>query len=175
MSKKIAVLLISVFVLYFILLGCQHSKLLTEQEKQDRIMTMYRQYSQEFPLVKGITVEELQLLQQQDRDLILIDVRSPSERMVSYIQGAISTEEFESNLEQYQQKTIVAYCTIGYRSGKYAQKMQQRGVKVFNLEGSLLAWSHVQGKLIDSHGFTNKVHVFNRRWQLTAKDYQAFW
>ncbi|MEM7591736.1 MAG: rhodanese-like domain-containing protein [Cyanobacteria bacterium P01_A01_bin.83] len=173
-AKKTVFLIISVFVLYFTSFGCQHS-LLTEREKQDRIMTMYRQYSQEFPLVEGITVEELQQLQQQDRDLILVDVRSQSERMVSYIPGAISTEEFESNLEQYQQKTIVAYCTIGYRSGKYAQKMQQRGVKVFNLEGSLLAWSHVRGKLTDSRGFTNKVHVFSRRWQLTAKDYKAIW
>ena len=106
----------------------------------------------------------------------IIDVRSPAERAVSFIPGAISTEEFERNLAQYRQATIIAYCTIGYRSGKYAEKWRQQGVKILNLEGSLLAWSHVRGKLIDATGsITNKVHVFGRQWQLTADDYQPIW
>ena len=144
--------------------------------KQDKIATMYKKYAQEFSKVEGITVEELQKLQHQANDLILIDVRSPTERKVSMIPGAITKDEFERNLEQYKNATIVAYCTIGYRSGKYAEKWRQQGVKILNLEGSLLAWSHVRGKLIDATGsITNKVHVFGRQWQLTADDYQPIW
>lgn len=125
--------------------------------------------------MEGITVKELKHLQQQSKNIVLVDVRSPEERAVSMIPGAISTEEFERNLEQYKNATVIAYCTIGYRSGKYANQWREQGVKIFNLEGSLLAWSHIQGELIDAIGITKKVHVFGRQWQLTAEDYQAVW
>ncbi len=149
----------------------------SEASRRSQIAAMYREYAREFPQVKGITVKELQQLQQQDRDVILVDVRSLKEREVSIIPGAITSEQFEGNLEQYGNGdvTIVAYCTIGYRSGKYASKLQQRGINVLNLEGSLLAWSHIQGKLVNRNGSTNKVHVFGRQWQLTADDYQPVW
>ncbi|MEM8673816.1 MAG: rhodanese-like domain-containing protein [Cyanobacteria bacterium P01_G01_bin.67] len=175
LSSKTTLTSIIVLVLYFSSFGCHQAELRSEEWKQSQITIMYRQYSQEFPQVAGIAVEELQQLQQQNQELILVDVRSPEERAVSFIPGAISTEEFERNLAQYQQATIVAYCTIGYRSGKYAQKMQQRGIDILNLEGSLLAWSHVQGKLVDAQGATNQVHIFGRQWQLTAADYEAIW
>ena len=174
-KPKVLVITAGVFVLSTISLGYQKTGTRSEQWKQDKIMTMYRQYAQEFPQVEGITVSELQQLQQQGQELILVDVRSPEERAVSFISGAITTEEFERDLSQYQDSTIIAYCTIGYRSGKYAQKMKQQGITVLNLEGSLLAWSHIQGRLINGMGVTNKVHVFGRQWQLTSEDYQPVW
>ncbi|MEM8828436.1 MAG: rhodanese-like domain-containing protein [Cyanobacteria bacterium P01_G01_bin.19] len=145
--------------------------------KRSQIIAMYREYAREFPQVKGITVQKLQQLQQQNQNIILVDVRSPKEREVSIIPGAITSEEFEANLEQYEDSNaiIVAYCTIGYRSGKYASKLRQQGIEILNLEGSLLAWSYIEGKLVDRNGSTNKVHVFGRQWQLTADDYQPIW
>jgi len=177
LKVHVVVITVSVVVLSTISLGCQKvgMRTLSDEWRQDKIMTMYHQYAEEFPLVEGITVSELQKLQQQDQKLILVDVRSPRERAVSYIPGAITTEEFEHNLEQYQNEKIIVYCTIGYRSGKYAQKMQRQGIRVLNLEGSLLAWSHIQGQLINQIGATKKVHVFGRQWQLTSEDYQPVW
>ena len=175
LTKKAAVIAVNIFVLSSISLGYRQVGTRSDQWKQDEIMTMYRQYATEFPLVEGITVSELQQLQQQGQELILVDVPSPEERAVSIISGAITTEEFERDLQRYQDSTVIAYCTIGYRSGKYAQKMQQQGITVLNLEGSLLAWSHIQGRLINTLGMTNKVHVFGRQWQLTSEDYQPVW
>ena len=73
---------------------------------------------------------------------------------VSRIPGAVTAAEFESNLEQYQDAVAIAYCTIGHRSGLYAQKLQQQGINVFNLEGSLLAWTHAGGELVNAEGTT---------------------
>ena len=170
-------LIIAVWILGFSVtsLGCQNTEIQSSAAKRQQIMAMYSNYAQEFPLVEGITVEELQQLQQQTKDLVLVDVRSPEERAVSLIPGAITVEEFESNLEQYAHDTVIAYCTIGYRSGKYAEKWRQQGVKILNLEGSLLAWSHIRGKLIDADGITKKIHVFGRQWQFTAENYQPVW
>lgn len=173
--KKTIAIIISIFVLSIVPVGCQRVVVRSDEWKQDKIMTMYRNFAQEFPLVEGITVSQLQQLQQQGQELLLVDVRSPEERAVSYIPGAITTKEFERDLEQYKNVKVIVYCTIGYRSGKYAQKLQQQGVKVLNLEGSLLAWSHVQGELINATGMTNKVHIFGRQWQLTSKDYEPVW
>ena len=136
-------------------------------------MTLYRKYAQEFPHVREIGVRELQ--QRQWRELVLVDVRSPEEIAVSFIPGAITKKEFEGNLTRYRDTTVVVYCTIGYRSGKYAQKLQQQGIEVFNLSGSLLAWSHIEGKLINATGTTKQIHVFDRQWQLTAEGYEPVW
>lgn len=158
--------------------GCQAQNIpKSNLDKRAQITTMYQKYAQEFPQVKGITVEELKDLQQHKQNLVLIDVRSPDERAVSIIPGAITPEEFESNLAQYSQDdvTVVAYCTIGYRSGKYADQLRKQGINILNLEGSLLAWSHVRGTLTNANGITDKIHVFGRQWQLTANDYQAVW
>lgn len=157
--------------------GCQQNVAVSEADKQKQIATMYREYAQEFPQVKSITVTKLQQLQQQNQKIVLVDVRSPQERSVSKIPGAIAPEEFESNLARYSnsETVVVAYCTIGYRSGKYAQKLRRQGINILNLEGSLLAWSHIQGELVDDKESTKKVHVFSRQWQLTANNYQPVW
>lgn len=175
LSARKTIIVVITFVLFNTSVGCQITEVRSDAWKQERVMTMYRNFATEFPQVSGITVSELQQLQQQDKELILVDVRSPEERAVSFIPGAITTAEFEQNLEQYRNAQVIAYCTIGYRSGKYAQKMQQQGVEILNLEGSLLAWSHIQGKLINRDGITNKVHIFGRQWQLTSEDYEPVW
>ena len=169
-GKKTTVI---IFALCFLVVGCQDLTSRTNAEKQQQIATMYRQYAADFPEVAEITVAQLQQLPRES--VVLVDVRSPEERAVSIIPGAISTAELERNLEQYRAATIVAYCTIGYRSGKYARKLERQGIEVLNLSGSLLSWSHAGGALVNAEGSTNKIHVFARRWQLVADDYQAVW
>ena len=158
--------------------GCQRNLAIeSEMNKRSLIATMYEKYAAEFPQVEGVKVEELQQWQRQGKKIILVDVRSLAERKVSIIPGAIAVAEFELNIEQYRHSRaiIVTYCTIGYRSGKYAQKLRERGINILNLEGSLLAWSHVRGKLVNNTGLTNKIHVFSRQWQLTADSYEPVW
>lgn len=173
LTKKIAIIL-SLLILATTV-GCQNIETRTDEWKQERIATMYQKYAQKFSQVEDITPSKLQQLQQQETKLVLVDVREPEEIAVSQIPGAITAEEFENNLQQYQDSMVVAYCTIGYRSGLYAQELQQQGIKVFNLAGSLLAWSHADGELVNAEGVTNQVHVFGRKWQLIAKNYQPVW
>ncbi|MEO0537165.1 MAG: rhodanese-like domain-containing protein [Cyanobacteria bacterium P01_A01_bin.123] len=139
------------------------------------IATMYRNYAKDFPEVEAISVAKLQQWQQQD-DIILVDVREPEERLVSILPGAISREAFERDRDRYQDKTIVPYCTIGYRSGLYAQDLQVQGFRVFNLAGSILSWTHAGGVLMNAEGMaTHQVHVYGSQWNLVAEDYEAIW
>lgn len=157
-------------------IACQKLAIHSDLWKQQQIETMYADYAREFSEVESISVEELKTLRQQE-PVVLVDVRSPEERAVSTIPGSISVTEFEANLDRYSNSPIVVYCTIGYRSGKYAAKLlQQKDLKIFNLKGSILSWSHKGGELIDQAGTkTKKIHVLGQKWQLTAKKYRAIW
>jgi len=168
--RKLAVAI----MICLLIIGCQNT-IVSDADKQAQIETMYRQYARKFPTVKGITASQLQQLQRQGKKPILVDVRAPEEIAVSYIPGAISAAEFEANITDYQDTIAIVYCTIGYRSGLYAQKLQQREIEVFNLEGSILAWSHAGGSLTDGTQATHQVHVFGRQWQLTPASYTAIW
>jgi len=90
------------------------------------------------------------------------------------IPGAISVDQFEKNMDQYRAKTIVAYCTIGYRSAKYILKLKQKNIKAYNLEGSLLGWVHYGQDVVSSEGKIVKViHVYGRAWDYPPKGFKG--
>jgi rhodanese-related sulfurtransferase len=145
----------------------------TDTEKQQKIEQMYDRYSREFPEVKSITAAQLKQWQS-SQNIILVDVRTPEERAVSMIPNAITKEEFERHLDLYRHHKIVIYCTIGYRSGKYAQKYPNN-LNIYNLKGGILAWSHSGGKFTNDRSDTNKIHVFGDRWKLAPNNYEVVW
>jgi rhodanese-related sulfurtransferase len=117
-----------------------------------------------------------------DTNLILVDVRQPSEQIVSMLPGAVTPYEFAQKFKTGfpAGKRVVVYCTIGHRSGEYAEELQVKDVPVQNLEGGILGWTHVGGKLLrDSGGVevpTKKVNVYSEDMQKwIALDYTAVW
>lgn len=118
-----------------------------------------------------------------DGSLIFVDVRKDAEIAVSQIPGALSVDQFNQRYKSAgppKGTTVVAYCTIGYRSGKFAQKLVTRGVPVRNLEGGILAWVGKQGPLVQRGAAgamlpTTAVHVYDREWNLVPSGYQAVW
>ena len=167
-------LIVSSFLLLTNISCSKNSTVHSEEWKEEQIENIYEKFAHKFPDVSSISAEELQQLHQQEK-VVLVDVRTAKERKISVIPGAISQAEFEQNQHKYQNYTIVPYCTIGYRSGHYAQKLQEQGLKVLNFKGSLLSWSHVGGKLVNHQGVTNEIQVFGNKRQLTAQDYESVW
>ncbi len=154
--------------------GCGTKAGGSDADKAARIAKMYADYSKKFPEVSGISAEELQRTEQ-ERKVVLVDVRTPEEQAISMLPGAVTQEEFEARLDDYRDSLVVAYCTIGARSGEYAAKLAAEGLEVRNLEGSILAWTHAGGELEGPDGPTRKVHVYGRRWNLAADGYEAVW
>ena len=115
-----------------------------------------------------------------DTNLILVDVRQPNEQMVSMLPGALTPYEFSQKFKTGfpKNKRVVTYCTLGFRSGEYAQQLQSMTLPVQNLEGGILAWTHAGGLLErDSAGVkvsTKKVHVYESNMQKwISLDYEA--
>lgn len=146
----------------------------SDQEKRVKIEALYERARASFAGIPELTVDELRALQAQE-NVQLVDVRTPDEQVVSMIPGAITAREFEDNRKSYEGATVVTYCTIGGRSGKYAGQLVAEGLKAFNLKGAILAWTHGGGELVDTEGATKRVHVHDRKFALTAEGYEPVW
>jgi rhodanese-related sulfurtransferase len=146
----------------------------TEAEKAARLTEMIDDISAQFPDVRAIDVAEAGRLLEKD-SIVLIDVREPREREVSMIPGAITAEEYEADPKRYADVAAVAYCTIGHRSAEYAKRLTSGGHEVFNLAGSILAWTHAGGPLVAGDGPTTRLHVYGERWNLAAERYETEW
>lgn len=110
-------------------------------------------------------------------NFILVDVRTDKERAVSTLPGAIAAKDFEARMEELlaEGRTVVAYCTIGARSSSYVRRMGKRGIRMVNLEGSVLAWTHAGGDFVSGSAPTRRVHVYGRSWNLAADGYEIVW
>ena len=118
-----------------------------------------------------------------DGSALFVDVRTDAEMEVSRIPGALRKDEFEERLRTSREAvseeqegqgndkesigTVIAYCTVGVRSGRYVEAMKKEYPKlcILNLKGSILSWTHAELPLEDSTGnAAKKVHVYGKRW-----------
>ncbi len=116
----------------------------------------------------------------EDTNLILVDVRQPAEREVSMLPHALDTYQFADGYRHGipSGKRLVVYCTIGYRSGKYAEQLAALGLKPEVLEGGILMWSFVGGPLVARKSKTEweptrRIHVYDSEWNIVHPEYTA--
>lgn len=116
----------------------------------------------------------------EDTNLILVDVRKPAEQEVSMLPHALDTYQFADGYRHGipPGKRLVLYCTIGYRSGKYAGQLAAMGVKSEVLEGGILMWSFAGGPLVARKSKTEweptkRIHVYDAEWNIVHPDYEA--
>ncbi|MFN6483954.1 MULTISPECIES: rhodanese-like domain-containing protein [unclassified Nostoc] len=123
----------------------------------------------QFPTVEKINCNQLaQLLLDSAPPPLLLDVRSQTEYEVSHLETAVHIDTFTPDLTALstsKDRPIIVYCSIGYRSAKLAQRLQQTGMKcIYNLSGGIFQWVN-EGRLIfkDEHQ-TQLVHPYNAIW-----------
>ena len=127
-----------------------------------------RLIQQRFSTVEGISTGQLASWLASDLPPpILIDARQPEEYAVSHLPGAHHWPTLAA-VQQSAVKSdaaIVVYCSVGYRSARLAQQLQDAGyTHVTNLEGSIFEW-HNQGQPLVVDGEpTQAVHPYNRTW-----------
>lgn len=157
------------------LVACGGSQGLTDEQKLTRVTELYAGYRSSFEGTPEMTVEQLVSSPGDELSLVLVDVRTEDERAVSMIPGSISRSEFEARQAELGGRKVVTYCTIGYRSGLYAEQLRRQGWDAYNLEGSILAWTHAGGALVSDGAETRRLHVFGSRWDLAAEGYETVW
>ncbi|KAF0242019.1 MAG: rhodanese-like domain-containing [Planctomycetota bacterium] len=100
---------------------------------------------------------------------VLLDVRSEEEWKVSRLPGAKhtppGTKPDDALAGVAKDAPVVVYCSVGYRSSAYAEKLQKEGwTNVVNLEGSIFAWANEGRPVVDEKGPASKVHPYDAKW-----------
>jgi rhodanese-related sulfurtransferase len=102
--------------------------------------------------------------------VLFLDARSKEEYNISHIEGARFVGYREFRLEALndvpKNQPLIAYCSIGKRSGEVGQKLMEAGYKnVQNLYGGVFEWVNSGYPVIDSEGKpTNKVQAYSKLW-----------
>ncbi|MBI5216591.1 MAG: rhodanese-like domain-containing protein [Ignavibacteriae bacterium] len=97
-------------------------------------------------LVKNYSPAELSQALKANSNLVLLDVRSQSERSQNHIKGSLHIPLHElsnrlKELERYKTQEIVCYCLSGSRSLIAAVKLHQQGFIAANLKGGIAEWN----------------------------------
>ena len=149
------------------LAACEGEKAAANSDKQRlaQVRQMYQGYKEDFPGVSDIEPQKAIELWKQGKALF-VDIRDPEEQEVSMLPGAVTQAQFEQNPDLRKGKTVITYCTISYRSGKFAESLEAKGQKSLNLEGGLLGWVHAGGPVFQGDKQVKKIHVYGSRWDL---------
>jgi rhodanese-related sulfurtransferase len=146
---------------------------LNDSDKRHRVKVMYANYKKSFPEVMDISAESALLKFKKGSKIIFVDVRKSSEQAISMLPGAITDREFLKNPDAYADHLVIGYCSIGYRSGKLAQKLKKKGVRMVNFRGGILAWLHAGGEIYKNGMPVNRVHVYGKKWDLAPSAYES--
>lgn len=124
----------------------------------------------EFPTTKQLTTKQLvQWMQEKTVQPLVLDARTQAEYEVSHLIAAQRLDpvapDFEAISTMPKDTPIVVYCSIGYRSTKIAQQLEQIGFSsVFNLSGGIFQWAN-EGRPIYKDGHPAQlVHPYNAKW-----------
>jgi len=146
---------------------------MSDAEKKKTVYRMYAGYKKDFPNVRDLSPQQAMELLNRDK-LVFVDTRKPGEMAVSMLPGAVSKQYFLSHTNQYKEKTIVAYCTISYRSGVFARDLAKEGITVLNLQAGILAWLLEGGKVYDQNEKeVKRVHVYGDKWDYAPEGYES--
>ncbi|WP_252989830.1 rhodanese-like domain-containing protein [Brevibacillus panacihumi] len=101
-----------------------------------------------------INCQELQKLLEENKDLILLDVRDEEKFLAGTFQAnhvktlnrpyliMKETQEpvDEPTAQSWKDKPIITFCTSGNKAGKAATLLREHGFHAVSLEGGLTAW-----------------------------------
>lgn len=125
-----------------------------------------------FPDVPRLEAGKL-LTPESRQQVVLVDVRSAPEQAVSMLPKAITFTGLKRNFKAYAGRTIVPYCTTGFRSANLVRALKRYRIKAYNLSGGILAWVHAGGRVFDDKGQTKRVHVFGDDYDVLPEGYIA--
>lgn len=144
----------------------------SDKEKLETVRKITQQFSGKFTEAVEISPAQARALLERG-EVVFIDVRNAEEQAVSMLPDAFTKEAFEKNPAIGEGKTVVAYCTIGVRSGAFSQKMNRKGTRVLSLSGGMLAWLLEGGKVYHAGEETKRVYVFGDAWNYLPEGYEA--
>jgi thioredoxin 1 len=94
-----------------------------------------------------LSVDEYEKKLTEQKDVQLIDVRTPEEFAQGHLKGAINydfrSKDFENQIQKLDKtKPVMVYCLSGGRSSSAAQVLGEKGFsEVYNMKGGIMKWN----------------------------------
>lgn len=151
------------------IVGCSKSDALAQARDRGDRSSVQREVEALFPDIRTISPAQLAEQLSHPEPPLLLDVRSDEEFAVSHIPGARRVDLEGDPAAQLPDvectRPIVVYCSVGYRSARFAQALTRSGyLNVANLEGSIFSWAIDGRPLENASGATRLVHPYNKQW-----------
>jgi len=93
---------------------------------------------------QDISSREAKALLEKNRNIFLLDVRTPQENSQARLPGTvlIPINEFERRIKEVpRNRTILVYCAVGSRSKPVAEFLSKNGYKdVYNMTDGIVGW-----------------------------------
>lgn len=97
-----------------------------------------------FAGAQDISSREAKSLLEKNRNIFLLDVRTPQENSQARLPGTvlIPINEFERRIKEVpRNRTILVYCAVGSRSKPVAEYLSRNGYKdVYNMTDGIVGW-----------------------------------
>jgi rhodanese-related sulfurtransferase len=97
-----------------------------------------------FAGARDITSRDAKVLMEKNKNIFLLDVRTPQENSQGKLPGTvlIPIGELERRIAEVpKNRTVIVYCAVGSRSKPAAEFIAQRGYKdVYNMTDGIVGW-----------------------------------
>lgn len=130
-------------ILHFIILITMHFRTLS----RFLFMSLCSFFSCSTPEgLSSLSAGEFSTLLSQKPDLILLDVRTPSEYAEGHLPKSVNVDVLAPDFEQRaeavlgKQRSVALYCRSGHRSKQAATLLSRRGIRVYELSTGWLGW-----------------------------------
>ena len=96
--------------------------------------------------IKHYSAQEASQKIKKERNVVLLDVRTETERKQGSIRGSFhipitSISSSENVLKKFKDAEIICYCRTGNRSLNAAAKLKKLGFNAANLKGGIIRWN----------------------------------
>jgi phage shock protein E len=96
--------------------------------------------------IKHYSAQEASQKVKKERNVVLLDVRTDTERKQGSIKGSFhipitSLSSSTNELKKFKDAEIICYCRTGNRSLNAAAKLKKLGFNASNLKGGIIRWN----------------------------------
>ena len=96
--------------------------------------------------IKHYSAQEASQKVKKERNVVLLDVRTDTERKQGSIRGSYhipitSIATSENEMKKFKDAEIICYCRTGNRSLNAAAKLKKLGFNAANLKGGIIRWN----------------------------------
>ena len=128
--------------------------------------------------VANITFNALKeaLASKDSAKIVLFDTRKPDEYNTSHLRSAIRLDPdmdaarfIEQHGARIKNKDVIFYCSVGYRSSIFIERLQKQiaptdTLSLTNLQGGIFRWYNEKNPVVDHQGETDAIHPYDIFW-----------